>query len=1566
MEKSKKKGDIRKFFKVKKPTESDTQQKPEEGDDGEKTKLQKGHEESLKKASLHSHHERESEEGEQQPSSFQGTKKKIQIDEEAEESLRRKKIEISRGENDAMKKKGERRQEDEKENTKKKKKKEDGLKEEDVVQDRPSPQKNKGKTNEKTGKEKEDKESDEHQSEAILVHRKKRRLIRDRSSSSSDTDEGYENHTHHKSNTSKKQQVTSTKNEEETHAPSSSSSSSHSSLESKTKLKRGVLESFLTQKDSVGSHSSNSSKRGLDEEENSKEREKKKMVASASFSSMKKKTGGEVIMDVDAFFSAAVEKDVEKALSRETEKTKEERDAFSVEEDEDASEDEREKEKTKKDQKDREVFDVFNDEEERERKKDKKQDDKILQKSAKQWTAMLKSMKPSKLRGSSERVSDDDDDDDVEKQAKVAGRKKVATGGSRKLKKEEGDDDEDYVDDGEDDDEGEDSDSEEDEEEDEDEEEEEDDEEDEREKTRKKENKKNRNKVSSKSTSAESSKRSGNTVSASSSLSGKKRLKAGEGLQVTWTQKGMGPSNGMKAPSGSSRTSTSKSIHNATSAGDGISSTDLPLSGKTFVLTGVLDSMSREEAVGKILQLGGRCTSAVSGKTDYLVTGSILEDGREVSTGSKYRKALQLQTEGGSNKKGGKSVIQIVNESEFLTMLGKTHSNLSHVEGQQQSPSLQEEKKDNHTATSLARLSPSLSSSSSSSGGGGDEEERSFERDSGSLLWTEKYRPMHAEDLVGNREQMRNLQTWLNDWKDVCLLGKKKDPPAYRGYSSPYSSMMIAGGGGFIPPLNFNARAALLSGPPGVGKTTAARVASKMAGYHVIEFNASDVRNKLHVEEIGDMTSGGQNLHVFIERKNQKKGFMGDPKKKEGEEKDPVKQQQEGKEEVIKKMRPQYRGVCVLMDEVDGLSGGDRGGAQAIVKLIETSKCPIICICNDRMHPKVRTIASKCLDIRFQPPHISAVRQRVQSILAAENLSLSLTSIDDLCESMGGDLRQILNALQMYAYEKRDEQRTSFLLSQEVGNKDFTEKTSEERLKGEVKKETRDGGKSLSMSQQPATEFSPSWRPAPSSKVSTVPATITIGAVGLKDDQVMHGPFDSCKQLLDSSQACKLSRSRKLDRFFTDYDLMPLLIQENYLEAFRQAGVLASSPSGSSSSQTKRGGGAGYPGSQNGYYSRDSSLSSSQTKNQPVATTPSTTPSPRGGGGHLVGRKVGGATSGECNPSLLINLISGAASDLVEVDMMSTVLRGDQHWGLLPDIGFLCCVFLPSKVERVGGFVGRVQFPSWLGRNSTQTKHKRLLTELLILFLNDSRRCTNSTGLKMSGYLDAVYRKCVAPLLTSEGGQGKGAGGGKSQNGDRSSKEEMIDRALKIMDDYNVSRSMLIENLQCLRLKSETRLYDLVDTRLKTAFTRMYNASAHAKKQASAIVAATSHAKKKKMKKRNSMEGDDHEGGDDEEDDEGMLRSRTSGGEAEGDGSGGGGVQEEGDDDLDDDFIVSTAVRGGGRGKPGGKSKLVTPSPGGRGGGRVKKEPTPGRGGGGKRGGRRGGGRGGGAGSARR
>jgi DNA ligase (NAD+) len=74
----------------------------------------------------------------------------------------------------------------------------------------------------------------------------------------------------------------------------------------------------------------------------------------------------------------------------------------------------------------------------------------------------------------------------------------------------------------------------------------------------------------------------------------------------------------------------------------------LPLSGKTFVLTGSLESFSRSEATKIIEELGGRVSSSVSKNTDYVVVGE--------SPGSKYERAKKLG-------------IPTINEEEFKRLI---------------------------------------------------------------------------------------------------------------------------------------------------------------------------------------------------------------------------------------------------------------------------------------------------------------------------------------------------------------------------------------------------------------------------------------------------------------------------------------------------------------------------------------------------------------------------------------------------------------------------------------------------------------------------------------------------------------------------------------------------------------------------------------------------------------------------------------------------------------------------------------------------------------------------------
>ena len=75
---------------------------------------------------------------------------------------------------------------------------------------------------------------------------------------------------------------------------------------------------------------------------------------------------------------------------------------------------------------------------------------------------------------------------------------------------------------------------------------------------------------------------------------------------------------------------------------------ETPLTGKTFVFTGALNRLTRQEAEAMVLERGGRAAGAVSKKTTYVVAGE--------EAGSKYRKAVELG-------------VPILSEQEFMEMM---------------------------------------------------------------------------------------------------------------------------------------------------------------------------------------------------------------------------------------------------------------------------------------------------------------------------------------------------------------------------------------------------------------------------------------------------------------------------------------------------------------------------------------------------------------------------------------------------------------------------------------------------------------------------------------------------------------------------------------------------------------------------------------------------------------------------------------------------------------------------------------------------------------------------------
>jgi len=239
-------------------------------------------------------------------------------------------------------------------------------------------------------------------------------------------------------------------------------------------------------------------------------------------------------------------------------------------------------------------------------------------------------------------------------------------------------------------------------------------------------------------------------------------------------------------------------------------------------------------------------------------------------------------------------------------------------------------------------------------------------------MWTEKYRPRNIKDLIGNGGCIDNLYAWLKDWDEVVIRGFKK-------------KSNFKGAWGNAP--NVNARAAMLGGPPGVGKTSTARIICASLGYNVVEMNASDTRNKAAIENRVKDLSSNKSLDYF--------SVAG------------LKRQEENKNPLAAAIGGiATQKSVIIMDEVDGLGAGDRGGIQALTAVIKETKTPIICICNDFENRKLMTLKNHCYVIKFQRPDPRQIKPFVMKIASREGLDeVNDSCCDHLITSAGNDIR---------------------------------------------------------------------------------------------------------------------------------------------------------------------------------------------------------------------------------------------------------------------------------------------------------------------------------------------------------------------------------------------------------------------------------------------------------------------------------------------------------------------------------------------------------------------------------
>ncbi|KAK4146455.1 replication factor RFC1 C terminal domain-containing protein [Dichotomopilus funicola] len=369
------------------------------------------------------------------------------------------------------------------------------------------------------------------------------------------------------------------------------------------------------------------------------------------------------------------------------------------------------------------------------------------------------------------------------------------------------------------------------------------------------------------------------------------------------------------------------------------------LMGKTFVFTGLLKTISREEGQALVKRYGGKVTGTPSGKTDFVVLG-------DDAGPSKLRKIKELG-------------IKTIDEEGLFYLIKTMPAHGGSGKGAEKAKQKQEaeEKKIREEAAQMekeekARKAEAEKAAKKAAAARGAPSAAAVPVPAVTQLWTTKYAPTTLNQICGNKANVERIQSWLQRW------------PVSRKYD--FQKRGADGMGGY--------RAVIISGPPGIGKTTAAHLAAKLEGYDVLESNASDTRSKKLVENgVSDVLNNTSLMGYFA----------GDGKSVDA-----------GKKKIV-----------LVMDEVDGMSAGDRGGVGALAKFCKQTEVPLILICNERRLPKMKPFDHVAFDIKFQRPTVDQIRSRIMTICHREGLKMPPQVVNALIEGSGKDIRQIINML---------------------------------------------------------------------------------------------------------------------------------------------------------------------------------------------------------------------------------------------------------------------------------------------------------------------------------------------------------------------------------------------------------------------------------------------------------------------------------------------------------------------------------------------------------------------------
>ena len=173
-------------------------------------------------------------------------------------------------------------------------------------------------------------------------------------------------------------------------------------------------------------------------------------------------------------------------------------------------------------------------------------------------------------------------------------------------------------------------------------------------------------------------------------------------------------------------------------------------------------------------------------------------------------------------------------------------------------------------------------------------------------------------------------------------------------------------------------------GDPGSGKTTFVTNILKELDYDIIKYDAGDIRNKSIIDTITKHNMSDKNVMSMFYKKIQR--------------------------------------IAIIMDEIDGMNNGDKGGINSLIKIIRPKKTkkqrleeitlnPIICIGNYHIDKKIKELMKVCHVVELKSPtklQINYIIDKLMPGLQEENIKLNIINF------IQGDLRKLKTIYELH------------------------------------------------------------------------------------------------------------------------------------------------------------------------------------------------------------------------------------------------------------------------------------------------------------------------------------------------------------------------------------------------------------------------------------------------------------------------------------------------------------------------------------------------------------------------